>query len=175
MLNVQGVSGEHNVLGMVSHSDAQLMPQGLPDADLVHNTHPFASQLEQGQVAAQMIGPEVQQGISQVQGVTVNHFNPNLNISVYTNTVSTPCISFPATQVNNSTLEGHMGQDSSSTRAGGVKQVFRQALTQESTDTVILSLQALRNSADMHGKVNARYQELEDSNQIEQGSLELLL
>ena len=40
---------------------------------------------------------------------------------------------------------------------------------------MIPSLQALRNSADIHKKVNARYQELEDNNQIEQGSLELLL
>ena len=116
----------------------------------------------------------MQQDSSVVQEVTFNHVNPSVNVSVHNNPVSTPCVSFPVTQVNNSTL-GHRGQDSSSGTASGESQAYRGVSTQEATDTVIPSLQALRNSAEIHRKVNARYQELEDSNQIEQGSLELLL
>ena len=110
-----------------------------------------------------------------MQGITVNHVNPNVNLPVYTNPVSTHCVSFPVTQVNNSSLEGHLGQDSSSARAGDVSHACRETSAQESIDTIMPSLQALRNSADIHRKVNTRYQELEDSNEIEQGSLELLL
>ena len=68
-----------------------------------------------------------------------------------------------------------MGQDNSSAISSGASQGYSGMAAQETTDTVIPSLQALRNSSDIHRKVNARYQELEDSNQIEQGSLELLL
>ena len=62
-----------------------------------------------------------------------------------------------------------MGQDSSSGREGGLNQSYREASMQESTDTVIPSLQLPRNS-DIHRKVNAICQELEDNNQVEQGS-----
>ena len=49
------------------------------------------------------------------------------------------------------------------------------AASQDSTDTVIPSLQALRNSAEINKKVTQRYQELEDTAQLEQGSLDWLL
>ena len=68
-----------------------------------------------------------------------------------------------------------MGQDNGSGRAGSLSPAQREASEQESRDTVIPSIQALRNSAEIQKKVNARYQELEDSNQLAQGSLELLL
>ena len=65
----------------------------------------------------QMTGQEVHQDRATAQGPTVNHFNHNVNLPVYTNNVSTPCVSFPVAQVNNSTLGGHVGADSSRTRA----------------------------------------------------------
>ena len=175
MSNVQSVSGQHSVLRMVPSNDAQMMQQCLPSAGFVNNSHAITSQLQQGQAAVQMMGQEVQQSSLLVEGATVNHLNHNVNLPVYTNTVSTPCVSFPAAQINSSTLGSNTEQDSSSTRAGGMSQASGVASSQESADTGIPSLQALRNSADIHKKVNTRYQELEDSNKIEQGSLELLL
>ena len=175
MSSVEGTGGQHSMGRMVSNSDALMTHQNLPGAAFPHNSLSFASQLQQGQVPAQGVRPEVQQQNLGTQEVTVNRVNSSINVPIHTHTVTTPCVSIPATQVNNSIPEGHMRQDNSSTTASGASQGYRGMATQETTDTVIPSLQALRNSADIHRKVNARYQELEDSSQIEQGSLELLL
>ena len=80
---------------------------------------------------------------------------------------------FPASQ-------GVMGQgtntvgsgDSHSTELAGQGQG---TVSQESADVVIPSLQALKNSAEINRKVSQRYQELEDSAHLEQGSLDVLL
>ena len=175
MSSVQGTGGQHSMGRMVSNSDAQMTHQNLPGVAFPHNSLSFASQLQQGQVPAQGVRSEVQQHNRGTQGVTVNHVNPSSNVPIHTNTVSTLCVSIPATQVNNSIPEGHMGQDNNSATASAASQGYKGMATQETADTVIPSLQALRNSADIHRKVNARYQDLEDSSQIEQGSLELLL
>ena len=115
--NVQSVSGQHSVLRMVPSNDAQMMQQCLPSAGFVNNSHAITSQLQQGQAAVQMMGQEVQQSSLLVEGATVNHLNQNVNLPVYTNTVSTPCVCFPAAQVNSSTLGSNTEQDSNSTTA----------------------------------------------------------
>ena len=175
MPSVQGISDQHSVGHMVSNSDAQMTHQSLPGVVFSHNALSIASQPQQEQMPAQGVRPEMPQHNLGTQGVTFSHVNPSINVPIHTNTVTTPCVSIPATQVNNSMTGGFMGLDKNSATASGASQGYRGLATQESTDTVIPSLQALRNSADIHRKVNARYQELEDNNQIEQGSLELLL
>ena len=141
---------------MMPSNNAQMIQLGLPGAGPVHNFHVLTSHFQQGQAAVQMTGQEVQQDRATVQGATVNHFNHTVNLPVYTNTVSTPCVSFPVVQVNNITLGGHIGTGNSRTGAGGGSQVSLGESSLESADTVIPSLQALRNSADIHRKVNAR-------------------
>ena len=51
----------------------------------------------------------------------------------------------------------------------------QRTVTKDSADVMIPSLQALRHSADIHRKVSQRYQELEDSAQLKQSSLDVLL
>ena len=84
-------------------------------------------------------------------------------------------ISFPVSQAVavqggqlRGTGEGHsMGSGSQGQTQGTV--------SQGSAEGIIPSLQVLRNSSEINRKVNQRYQELEDSAQLEQGTLDVLL
>ena len=80
-------------------------------------------------------------------------------------------VSFPVSQAV--TVQGGQtggAQEGHSTRPGD-----QGTLSQESADVIIPSLQALRSSSEINRKVSQRYQELEDSAQLEQSSLDVLL
>ena len=79
-----------------------------------------------------------------------------------------------------SALQGVMGQGTNTVGSGdshnaGLVGQGQGTISQGSTDMIIPSLQTLKNSAEINRKVSQRYQELEDSAQLKQGSLDVLL
>ena len=104
------------------------------------------------------------------QGVTLPRTHHQGVGSQFNSTVDH--VYFPATQ-------GAMGQgthtiDSGDSHSTGLVGQGQGTVNQESADTIIPSLQVLKNSAEINKKVSLGYQELEDSAQLEQGSLDLL-
>ena len=77
ILSVQGVSGQHSILHMSSHKDAQLTQQGTPGAGMSHNSHSFVTQIHQGQILSQISGHGANQRSLPEQGVTLTHFMPS--------------------------------------------------------------------------------------------------